>query len=72
MARFVPDATYQAAHPDTFIGMHAAFSRLATVQQRARYFSVWLGGTLSCALASACIVSPFHPASYVARLLEQP
>jgi hypothetical protein len=29
-------------------------------------------GTLSCALASACFVSPFHPASYAARLLEQP
>jgi ABC-type multidrug transport system ATPase subunit len=34
--------------------------------------SFWLGGTLSCALASACFVSPFHPASYAARLLEHP
>jgi hypothetical protein len=31
-----------------------------------------VGGTLSCALASACFVSPFHPASYTTRLLEQP
>jgi len=49
LARFVPGAAYQAAHADTFVGMHAAFSRLATVQQRARYFSVWalynFGGT---------------------------
>jgi hypothetical protein len=31
-----------------------------------------VGGTLGCALASACLVSPFNPASYAARLLEQP
>jgi DNA-directed RNA polymerase II subunit RPB2 len=31
-----------------------------------------LGGTCACALASACPISPFHPASYAARLLEQP
>jgi hypothetical protein len=33
---------------------------------------VKVGGTCACALASACSISPFHPASCAARLLEQP
>jgi hypothetical protein len=47
---------------------HAACTSL---QHAARAYSV-RGGTLSCALASACFVSPFHPASYVIGCSSSP